>query len=222
MGCISSIFINESSEKNVYNLRFKRVSNFNKVTSQEAFILEKIDDGYKGDELVTALLGNYGDDLTRDQALQLVRKVANEVQLEQGAKRTNVKIKDNPGFKTTITLDPQTGIIKIIVENINDIHYLNTIPIFLDSMVRFTQDVNSTRYPSQEIKRLCSLDQVVDVVIGDIISPSESSKEELGEQQQQDDDDVEYTNEGDKLEKAKNAFDLIFGDDDYEEDEDMA
>ena len=217
MGCISNIFINESSGKNVYNLRFKRVSNFNKVTSQEAFILEKIDDGYKGDELVTALLGNYGDDLTRDQALQLVRKVANEVQLEQGAKRTNVKIKDNPGFKTTIVLDPQTGIIKIIVENINDIHYLSTIPIFLDSMVRFTQDVNSTGFPSQEIKRLCSLDRVVDVVIEDIISPVEGSKESLGEKEKE--DDVEYLDEGDKLEKAKNAFDLIFGDDDYEEDE---
>jgi hypothetical protein len=215
IGCISSIFINESSAKNVYNLRFKRVSNFNKVTSQEAFILEKIDDGYKGDELVTALLGNYGDDLTREQAVQLVRKVANEVQLEQGAKRTNVKIKDNPGFKTTIVLDPQTGIIKITVENINDIYYLSTIPVFLDSMVRFTQDINSTEFPSQEIKRLCSLDQVVDVVIEDIISPVEDLEQE-----------EEYIDEGDKLEKAKNAFDLIFGDDDYDEDdefeEDMA
>jgi hypothetical protein len=210
MGCISSVFINESSAKNVYNLRFKRVSNFNKVTSQEAFILEKIDDGYKGDELVDALLSNYGDDITRDQALQLVRKVANEVQLEQGTKRTNVKIKNNPGFKTTITLDPQTGIIKIIVENINDINYLATLPIFLDSMVRFTQDVNSTKFPSQEIKRLCSLEEVVDVVIDDIVPPVE-----------QEDEQDEYIDEGDKIEKAKNAFDLIFGDDDYEEDEDF-
>ena len=41
-GCISSIFNNESTQfKSGIHLRFKRVSNFNKVTSQEAFIIEK-------------------------------------------------------------------------------------------------------------------------------------------------------------------------------------
>lgn len=42
-GCVSSVFINETSlfKKDIH-LRFKRVSNFNKVTSQEAFILEKV------------------------------------------------------------------------------------------------------------------------------------------------------------------------------------
>jgi hypothetical protein len=99
------------------------------VTSQEAFILEKSEQGYRGTEIIEALLDNFKDDLNRKQAEDLVKKVANEIQLEKGVKKTEIKIKDNPGFKTTITLNQQNGIITIIVENINDINYLLTIPI---------------------------------------------------------------------------------------------
>ena len=214
-GCVSSIFINETSknQKDI-DLRFKRVSNFNKVTSQEAFILEKIEDGYKGDELVNELLENYVGDLNREQAIQLIRKVANEVQLEQGVRRTNIKIKDNPGFKTKISLDEQTGVITIIVENINDINYLSTIPVYLDSLIRLTQDITSTNYPTQEINILCSSDEKEEINVKDIISQTESSAIEHQEKEP-----VFDEKEGDKLEKAKDAFDLIFGDDDYEDEE---
>ena len=54
---------------------------FNKVTSQEAFILEKQEQGYRGIEIVDALLENFPDDLNRESALELVRKIANEVQV---------------------------------------------------------------------------------------------------------------------------------------------
>jgi len=220
-GCVSSIFINETSknQKDI-DLRFKRVSNFNKVTSQEAFILEKIEDGYKGDELVNELLQNYVGDLTREQAIQLIRKVANEVQLEQGVRRTSIKIKDNPGFKTKISLDEQTGVITIIVENINDINYLSTIPVYLDSLIRLTQDITSTNYPTKEINMLCSTDEKEEINIKDIISQTESSAIEHKESVVED-YDIDYTKEGDKLEKAKDAFDLIFGDDDYEDEEEI-
>ena len=61
-GCISSIFNNESSEfKEGIHLRFKRVSNFNKVTSQEAFIIQKQEEGYRGEDIIEALLTNFPD-----------------------------------------------------------------------------------------------------------------------------------------------------------------
>jgi hypothetical protein len=61
-GCISSVFTNESSiYKGGIFLRFKRVSNFNKVTSLEAFILEKSEQGYRGSEIIEALLENFKD-----------------------------------------------------------------------------------------------------------------------------------------------------------------
>jgi hypothetical protein len=52
-GCISSVFTVESSNfKKGIQMRYKRVSNFNKRDSQEAFIIEKIDQGLKIDEII--------------------------------------------------------------------------------------------------------------------------------------------------------------------------
>ena len=224
--CLSTIFINESSEyKSGINLRFKRVSNFNKVTSQEAFILEKQEQGYRGIEIVDALLENFPDDLNKESALELVRKIANEVQVERGVRKSEIKIKSNPGFKTVINLDEKTNVITIVVENINDIYYLLTIPIYLDTMVRLTQDKNSTNFPISEINRLCSIkskdtSRVEFIKIDDIISSSESSYDDQELPIITEDEDVEYS----KLNtNAENALDLFFGDDeDEDEDEEFA
>lgn len=60
MGCLSSIFIVESKNftKGI-QMRFKRVSNFNKMNSQEAFVIEQVKnrDGLKGIELIRLSYG---------------------------------------------------------------------------------------------------------------------------------------------------------------------
>jgi len=228
-GCISSIFNNESSSfKKDIHLRFKRVSNFNKVTSQEAFIMEKSAEGFRGDEIIEALLENFQDDLDRNQANELVQKVANEIQLERGVKKIDIKIKDNPGFKTTIQLEQKTGVITIRVENINDIYYLDTIPIYLDSIIRITQDKNSTKYPTKKINEICSSEEKKEIKIHDIISPVESQLSELEIPSiDEENENMEYTkisessqSYSDNENRPKNALDLFFDDDDDEEDED--
>jgi hypothetical protein len=214
-GCISSVFTNESNifKKDIH-LRFKRVSNFNKVTSQEAFILEKSEQGYRGHEIIDLLVENFPDDLDRKNAEELVRKIANEIQVERGVRKTDIKIKDNPGFKTTITLDQETGIITIRVENINDIHYLSTVPVYLDTLIRLTQDKSSTKYPLKEINKLCSTGMKEDIQLRDIISESEETISENDEIYENLETQVRMP----ENEKLRNAFSLFF--DDYEEEED--
>jgi hypothetical protein len=229
-GCISSIFNNESSSfKKDIHLRFKRVSNFNKVTSQEAFVMEKSGDGFRGDQIIDALLENFHDDLNREQAQELVEKVANEIQLERGVKKIDIKIKDNPGFKTTIQLEQKTGVITIRVENINDIFYLETIPIYLDSIIRITQDKNSTKYPTKKINEICSSQEKVEIKILDIISPVESQLSELEIPSiDEENENLEYTKMSDASKsysysddenRPKNALDLFFDDDDNEDED---
>ena len=220
-GCISSIFNNESSEfKSGIHLRFKRVSNFSKVSSQEAFILEKSEQGYRGSDIIEALLENYPDDLNRTQAEDLVRKVANEIQVERGIRKTDIKIKNNPGFKTTITLEQKISVITITVENINDIHYLQTIPVYLDTVIRLTQNKNSTTYPVKEINRLCSTGEKNEVVIEDIISSTEKSIND-GEELpylEPEEEEVDYQKYKSIIpEKPKGALSLFFDEDDYED-----
>jgi hypothetical protein len=225
-GCVSSIFTNEtSSYKEGIHLRFKRVANFNKVTSQEAFIIEKIENRYKPDEILDELEKNFPDDLTRNEASELIRKVVNELQVERGVKRTEIKIKDNPGFKTVITLEQKTGKITIVMENINDINYLQTVPIYLDTLIRLTQDKNSTKYPVAEINKLCGKVEKEDIKMDDIISLSERS---VSSQQVPsiEDEELSYQKLSESIpseeeEKMQNILDMFYGDED-EEEEDLA
>ena len=200
--CINSVFINESNKlkKNQFNLRFKRVSNFSKFTSQEAFILEKAEQGLKANEIIQELVDNYHD-LTLEEARELVRKIANELEVERGVRKSDIKIKENPGFKTYINVDIETALLKIVVENINNLNYLYTLPIYLDTIIRLTQNDKSSNYPLKEINKICQTSEIVDVKFPDIISSTESSINE-----------IEYV----EKKNPKGAFSIFFDDDDDE------
>ena len=222
IGCISSIFIVESKNfKKGIHMRFKRVANFNKMTSREAFIIEQVKqtDGLKGAELINALIENYG--ITEQEARELIAKLASELQVERGVRRSEIEIKINPGFKTTVTLNAITSLITIKVENINDINYLYTLPIYLDSFVRLTQDKKTTNVPLGRITTLCGSDEKAEVVIKDIVSAAESAFLDQ-EVPVVEGDNLEYIDfneytEGAKDEgKVKNALDLFFGEEDEE------
>ena len=219
-GCLSSIFIVESNNfKKGIDMRLKRVANFNKTTSIEAFVIEKRNQQITGIELLNELIKNY--DMSEGDARDLLAKIANELQVEKGVKKNAIEIKINPGFKTTVKLDAEKGEITINVENINDIAYLDTIPIYLDTFIRLTQDKSSTTVPVKHINSLCSKDEVEEVLMNDIISLGEESMkkqdillEKEGVEEAEGDSDDEEEN------KPQNAMDLLYGDD-YEEFEDF-
>jgi len=224
VGCITSIFIIETKnlkDKNGMNMRFKRVANFNKMTSQEAFVIEQASqkDGLKGIEIVSALMENY--QMTQEEANALLVKVASEIEVERGVKRNDIEVKMNPGFKTNIKLNPNTSIISIHIENINDIYYLNTIPIYLDSFIRITQDKSSTKIPINTINSLCNTYEKEDIFIADIVAPSEQSFPNQ-ENPTVEHEEFVFEDLNNNEPKFKSAIDLIYGDDDYEEDEDAS
>ena len=178
-GCISSVFTIESSNfKKGIRMRYKRVSNFNKRESQEAFIIEKIDQGYKIDEIIEQLLLQF-DDLNQESAEDLIAKIRTELEVTRGAnKRRSLMIKINPGFQTLMNINLITSELTIDVSGINDIYYLNTIPIYIDSIIRITQDINSCGIDVSNINTLCSGEEVEDIEFGQIIAQSEQSLEE--------------------------------------------
>lgn len=175
-GCISSVFTIESANfKKGIQMRYKRVSNFNKRDSQEAFIIEKIDQGLKIDEIITELIKQF-EDLDEEAATDLIVKIRNELEVTRGAnKRRSLMIKINPGFQTIMNANLITSEILIKVSGINDIYYLNTIPIYIDTLIRITQDINSTEIKSSEILKLCSGSEVEDIEFGQITAQSEQS-----------------------------------------------
>jgi len=223
IGCISSAFIVESTDyKKGLELRYKRVSNFNKSTSQEAYVIEKQKQKVSEKEIIEGLIENY--QLSASEALQLYARLASELQVERGLKGRDIEIKINPGFKVTMKVIHGTKNLKMDVENINDIYYLSNIPIFLDSLVRLTQDPESSNIPLKTIKLLCSKGEKKEVVLEDIISASEQAS---GEQEFPviEGDDLEYMNMREYSEtfandkdKMKSALDLLYEEEEAEED----
>ena len=174
-GCISSVFTIESSNfKKGIQMRYKRVSNFNKRDSQDAFVIEKIDQGFKFDEILEELLRQF-DDLDSESAEELIIKIRSELEVIRGSKRRALMIKINPGFQTIMTVNPISSEITINVNGINDIYYLNTIPIYINTIIRITQDIASSRIPSTRISTLCSGKEIKDIEFGQITAQSERS-----------------------------------------------
>jgi hypothetical protein len=194
--CLSCVFTDESikSKKNI--LRFKRVSNYNKFTAQEAFILEQVNQGLNGSQIIDTLLENFKGDIDRSQANDMVVKIMNEITTEKGSRKTDITIKNNPGFKTTII--NKDDIITITTENINNIYYLRTIPIYIDTMVRLSQDSKLLK----EMKKICS----DDVQLENFISALEIKSDK------KDDSD---TSSGENI-----AFQLFMDEIDIEEEDD--
>ena len=221
-GCITSAFNIETLEldSQIIEMRFKRVSNFNKMTSQEAFIIEKQKKGYVGQEILESLMTNYN--LTFVEAEILLKNFASETQIEYGANKRDISIKTNPGFKVTILIDKFTYIATINIENIDDIYYLHTIPIYVDTLIRLTQDKSTTLIPLDYLNKLCGASEKKDIVMFDIISSREESLSSSGSLSPiafdlDETDNIEYF----EIEKIKNNMELFFGDYDFNKGEDQ-
>ena len=181
-GCLSSVFTVESDDliqninmKDGASMRFKRVSNFTTLDSQVAFIIEKISKGFTQSEIVADLIQQYHD-MNDETANDVFAKTIRDLELVRGVnKRRAIMVKINPGFKTVMLLNPITSEIKITMNGINNIWYLDTIPVYIDSFIRITQDIESTRVSSEDINRLCSGVAIEDVKIDDIVAQAEEN-----------------------------------------------
>jgi hypothetical protein len=225
IGCVSTAFLIETKNfKKGIEMRFKRVSNFNKTTSQEAFIIEQIDKKMSGLEIINALVDNYK--MSIDDARELLSKIASELDVERGVRKSDIEVKVNPGFKTYISLKKNTDVVTITMQNINDIQYLGTIPIYLDSFIRLSQDASSTNVPLKVIQTLCNTGARKDIIVKDnlasltddtksSLSSSLSSIKSFSKTTSNGDvnDEEEYQNfienDDENEDRINNAFDLL-------------
>lgn len=73
-----------------------------------------------------ALVAQHGFDL--NDAKKMVAKILSETDI----------VSRNPGLLTTMKLDENT--LKIVVNNLNNISYVESLAIYLNSIVKITQD----------------------------------------------------------------------------------
>jgi hypothetical protein len=202
-GCFSSLFVFESltKEKEIA-LRFKRVSHYNKRTSQEAFIIEKQKEGFTSQEIADELLRNFTD-LKRNEAADLIAKIVNELQLQRNVKKRDIEIKINPGFPVSIREVGFKNNIKITVENIDDLLYLETLSIYFDSLVRILSDNNKAWKNLCDNKKSEKEEQYDEVILDEEI---EEEEEELNLDEMSDYEGSEVGEE--RMEYAMKFFDM--------------
>jgi len=174
IGCVSSVFNLEkdsSSQDGMVALRFKRVSNFNKVNSQMAFIADKFnDEDVLPKDIVEQLMFNFN--MSEDNANRMVTQYINERQVELGANKNIAKKQLNPGFKSTLHINSVDDELSVVVENIDNVHYLYTVPIYVGSLVQLIQS-NTDELFAKDVSRLCSgksIENVGDIHIKDAVA----------------------------------------------------
>ena len=149
MKCLRNIFIFEKENQ----LRYTRVSNFNKENSIEIFIMDSIKNKINIRDIIISLVENYS--LTRQNAIQVLTRITNEIQLELNVRKRLIEIKENSGFPVEIFLDTRTETLTITISNIDNIFYITTIPIFIDSMLRLGIDTKTTSITKTNIDKIC-------------------------------------------------------------------
>ena len=221
LGCVSSIFnVLVGELKNGIVMRYKRVSNFNEMDSQEAFIVELLNRANEDEDIVKMLMDNF--QMKETDAQLKIADLLNSLQMVQTLnKNRKLKIKNNPGFLTKITQDPFKQNIMVEMENINDIFYMSVIPIYIDSLIRITQSPETSSVDLSTIDGLCKTKKVDDEgQIEEIIAPAEKGFVENIPTAIV----AENLTFGESASKAKdktiNVLDFLYDDDDDDDDDD--
>ena len=178
--CLSSIFsvISDDISKGAV-LRFKRVAHYNEMDSQEAYIVEMLNKNGTETEIITGLMSNYNIKTETKARKKFADFVSSLQVMQTGFNNKKLKIKNNPGFLTTIVQDKFNPSLLINITGINDINYLNTIPIYIDSLLRITQEPNST-VVADDINNQCKGKTKIQNIthIPDIIAPAGKTQQQ--------------------------------------------
>jgi hypothetical protein len=153
-GCVNTAFIVNSETPQNINMIYKRVHNFNKLNSQEIYIAQQIKNRMLQSEIIEGLMETYQMD--EASANDIYFKFINEKQVIRGLHKKDISTNVNPGFNVDINIDRIRGELTITILNIDNIQYLNTIPVFIDTFLRLNSDKSLTTYPVDRIDELCS------------------------------------------------------------------
>ena len=135
-------------------MRYKRVSNYNEMNSIDSSIVELIKLEYRESDIVKNIVDNYK--ISEESAIEKITSVVNNLQLVQNLYRSrSIKIKNNPGFQTTIERDRFKNRILIDVQNIDNFEYIDNITRFIDSIIRISQQIGIGERESTMISQLC-------------------------------------------------------------------
>ena len=152
-GCIQSVFNVEDSDiqsEKGATLKYRRVENYEYMDPIDEFITNEKN---KLNEIEAIIL-----ELSREPGFD--DKKASERVIKYFSEHTliNDKVIENPGFPVKMKLNKATKILNIEVENINGVKYLDTIKVFIDSIIRIYQNPETMGITLKKVQSLCKKD----------------------------------------------------------------
>jgi len=210
--CISSIFdvLSKDISKGA-KMRFKRVENFREMDAQSLLIIEALKENNNVADAIDILMQNY----------KMTELIARKRVIDYISQHADIRgtIIENPGFPTLFFIEPYTNKLIVEINNILSVDYLDVLHIYIDSIIRITQNNENT----ERVKKICrkkTIDKELDKsnienVISTVAAPIEQAIQikpiSFGETTPK-----EEEQEDEKEDEEEGEFEYLF---DYEEEE---
>lgn len=154
--CITRVFdIMEGDSKKGYLLNYKRVNNYRKMEAIDAMVTNIYNNTNSDRAVIEALKMNYN--MEQDEAVQHFTEFLNNfTQINGEYVNKQTQIVENPGFQISLKPSVFENKFEIIVTGINDIHYIDTLFLHIDSLLRMTQQPDSTSFQLDTLNDICS------------------------------------------------------------------
>ena len=224
-GCITPLFNINSSTKSktdgLVKLTYKRVSSFHLMNSILSFITIQKQHAESYQNIIKLLMHNFEQEIdTEMKARTYLQQWSEEIKIKTETYGNKNRIVDsNPGFDTIIFNEvfPETTFLSIIMQNINNIHYIPILNIYLHSISILLQRIELNEELNEKVNSMCKkvskkLKNIEEVDIDIREEPSKTdpimfdndSQEELSElsdfDEDEDDDEIDF---GELMEKEK-------------------
>ena len=214
VNCSSYFFNTISSNSEEIVMRYKNVSNFSIMNSEESYIIELIKQKASEMDILHKLKDNFN--LSLEDARSRLIDVINSLKLLQNTfNHKKITIKNNPGFQTVFKKTNSNSLV-INIENIDNINYLDTIPIYIDSLTKILFNNIEDETINLEVNNICKktqpLDETKEKTFTNIEATTNKNITHLLENED-DDDDEDYSAHNDLM-------DILLDDDDEDGDDD--
>ena len=179
--CIYPVFdVIKNNVKDGAILRFKRVENFKKENGMYSLIYDMLKKRDKLEDAYTALIEQYR--FGENEAKLLVSRVIDSDDFTS----------KNPGLITTMKLDGNT--LMVNVNNLNDIKYIDTLKIYLDSIIKITQDIEEPTSCNAIVEEDKNVEEIdVNKLIRE--ARKEEAKEEEAKEEEEEEEEEVFGNE---------------------------
>ena len=167
--CFSTIF-NLIEEKEITKLRYKRVSSFNKLDSEQAYLIDLMNLQIPRDSIIHSFATSFN--VTLEEATSKLQDIVYLYETKTSlSSRRILKSKNNPGFSVEISKTDKN--VEVLVNNITHAGYIEHLDVYINNLILISQQ----SIKGDEIVGLCK--KIDEVIVKDVdYKPEIKEKEE--------------------------------------------